>query len=275
MSTKQQTTSSATQSQQQSGSSQGGFSNIYDPASMQRYQTAQGQALGGLQSWAQNPLQNSFFNTLAQMQRQNVGQQGQSAVQSLLQNALTSGFGQAGGGGSPYMQSLMAQQSRAQSGQQAQGFNALLAQMPQYQLQALGALQGGFNPLQTGGTQNQSYKGNMTGQQNSQQTQQMSGLGTWLPQLLGGGLGALSSFMGSGSGLSKGGGNMGFGSAMQPPSGGAGFGSLSTQNPFLGFGGAAGPGAAGMNLGGINFGSPGPMPPGGSPFMGFSSPGGG
>jgi hypothetical protein len=272
VSTKQQTTSSATQSQQQSGSSQGGFSNIYDPASMQRYQAAQGQALGGLQSWAQNPLQNSFFNTLAQMQRQNVGQQGQSAVQSLLQNALTSGFGQAGGGGSPYMQSLMAQQSRAQSGQQAQGFNALLAQMPQYQLQALSALQGGFNPLQTGGTQNQSYKGNMTGQQNSQQTQQMSGLGTWLPQLIGGALGAAGGIATGGlSTAMKAATSGGFPS---PSTGPGGFGSISTQNPFIGFGGAAGPGAAGMNLGGINFGSPGPMPPGGSPFMGFGSQGG-
>jgi len=268
--TKQQTTSSATQSQQQSGSSQGGFSNLYDPASMARYQTAQGQALGGLQEFANNPFQSSFFNTLAQMQRQNVGQQGQSAVQSLLQNARTAGYSTS----SPYMQSLMAQQSRAQSGQQAQGFNSLLAMMPGLRMQALGMMQGGFNPLQTGGTQQQSYKGNMTGQQNSQQTQQMSGLGTWLPQLIGGGLGMLSGLGGAGSLLSKGGGSMGYGGAMQPPSGGAGFGSLSTQNPFLGFGGAAGPGGAGLNLGGINFGSPGPMPPGGSPFMGFGSQGG-
>jgi hypothetical protein len=264
MSTKQQTTNSATQSQQQSGSSQGGFSNLYDPASMARYQTAQGQALGGLQEFANNPFQSSFFNTLAQMQRQNVGQQGQSAVQSLLQNARTSGYSTS----SPYMQSLMAQQSRAQSGQQAQGFNSLLAMMPGLRMQALGMMQGGFNPLQTGGTQQQSYKGNMTGQQNSQQTQQMSGLGTWLPQLIGGALGAAGGFMGGGplSAAMKSATSGGFPSPNAPPN--SPFGT-NMFNPSAGIPNMGGMGSAGsMNLGGTNFGGP-------SPFFGPFNMGGG
>lgn len=273
MPTKQQTTSSATQKQDTSGSSQGGFQNIYDPASMGRYQQAQGQALGGLQEFAGNPFASSFFNTLAQMQRGNIGQQGQSNIASMLQNARTSGMS----GSSPYMQSLMAQQARSQSGQQAQGFNALLSQMPGLRMQALGMLQGGFNPLQTGGSQQQSYKGNMSGQQSGQQTQQMSGLGTWLPQLIGGALGAAGGFMGGGpiSAAMKNATSGGFPS----PSGGqgGGFGSLNLQNPFMySPGGAGGMGSAGgMNLGGINFGSPGPMAPGPGGFSGFGSQGGG
>lgn len=229
---------------------------------MAQFLQARGQALTGLQSWAQNPLQNAFFNTLAQMQRANVGQQGQSAMQSLLQGARTSGFNTS----SPYMQSLMAQQGRAQSGQQAQGFNALLSQMPQYQLQALGALQGGFGPLQTGGTQQQSYTGTQSGRQTGQQTQQMSGLGTWLPQLAGGLLGAASGFMGGGGPLlSRGGGSMNFGGMPSPTSSMGGIGSL--QVPNIGD----------MPSSLSNFqmpmlmGQPG-MPSG---FGGFSSPGGG
>lgn len=229
MSTQQQTTSSQQQTAQQSGSSQGGFQNIYDPTSMSQFQAARGQALSGLQSWANNPMQNSFFNTLAQMQRGNIGQQGQSAMQGLLQNAQTSGMS----GSSPYMQSLMAQQGRAQSGQQAQGFNALLSQMPQYQLQALGALQGGFNPLQTGGSQQQSYTGQQSGQQTGQQTQQMSGLGTWLPQLLGGGLGALTGGL-MGKGNSGGSNPFAGGSPMYPSGPSLPTGSMGSSNPFMG-----------------------------------------
>lgn len=246
MSTKQVTTSEQQQQATQAGTQTGGFQYMFDPASMARYQAAQGQALGGLQAFAGSPFANPYFQAGLGMQRGTIGQQGQSAMQALLQNAQTSGFGAT----SPFLQNLMAQQGRTQSSQQAQGFNQLLQSMLPLQMQALGALQGGFSPFQTGGTQQQQYTGTQRGTTTGQQTQQMSGLGSWLPQLIGGGLGALTSGLAGGIPTSRGGGGLGLGSFPSPTTGGAGFGSLSTTNPFAGNWGAPGLGAAGdLNLG--------------------------
>lgn len=192
MSTKQVSTSN--QQQTQSGSSQGGYQNIFDPQSMTRYQSAQGQALSGLQGFAGSPFSNPYFQMAQGMLSNRIGQQGQTQTQQLLNNARNMGFGS----NSPYLQSLLAQQGRSQAGQQAQGFGGLLQSMFPIQMQALGMLQGGFNPLQTGGTQQQSYIGK--GTQSGQQTQQTSGLGTWLSPLIQGGLGLASRLMGGGLG---------------------------------------------------------------------------
>lgn len=187
MPTKQQTTSSQQQTAQQSGSSQGGFQNIFDPASMARYQQAAGTGLAGWLDFANNPLQSMFFqNMLGQGQKQ-IGLQGQSNMQNFLQNLRTAGLS----GSSPFAIAQTAQMGRFNTGQQSNLFGNLLQQGIQTRMQALNNLQG-FNPLQTGGTQQQSYTGKQSGQQTGQQTQQISGLGTWLPQLIQGGLGLAS-----------------------------------------------------------------------------------
>lgn len=142
--------------------------NTYDPQSMAAYHSLMGQGQGVLNQYMQDPLKASYFNTQAQMANQQIGQMGQTNMTNLLRNSQMYG----GGGANPYLQSLMAQQSRATSGQQSNAFNQLLMGAQQNRQWATGQAMG-FKPLQTGG----------------QNVQQTGGLGSWLPQVAGTALG--------------------------------------------------------------------------------------
>ena len=155
-----------------------------------------------LGNYMQNPLQSSFFQQMLGMANASSGQQGQTGMANLQRNAIGMG-----GGSNPYLQSLQAQQGRATSQQMAGNFGGLLQNAVGNQLSATNIARG-FSPLQTG------------------QTQQISGLGSWLPQLLGAGLGiGTGLFRGKGGGSPFGAmtGTMGaMNSAMSP-----------MQTPFL------------------------------------------
>jgi hypothetical protein len=131
-----------------------------------------GQAIG---SEITNPYSNMFFNQQLGMGQQQLGAQGASANQALLQRAQAMGVQ----GNSPLMMSQMGQNQRAGMAGQSNLFNNLLMQAGQMRQSALG-MAGSYRPLQTG----------QVG------VEQTSGLGSWLPQLAGAGLGAAGAFFG-------------------------------------------------------------------------------
>jgi hypothetical protein len=210
--------------------------NQYDPTAMSTYQGMQsglGSAIGG---YMNNPFSNPFFQTQAQMGTSQANAMGQSGMNNLTRNLTASGIQQ----NSPAALQMMQQQSMGNSANRANlGFlnpmqNAFTAQQ-----NAMG-LASQYRPLQTGGTQ----------------TQQKSGLGTWLPQVAGMGLsaltGGLGGMMGAGMGAASGAmsGTMGaMSAAMSPMQGG--------QGSYYGPSGGMGMGAP--DVGGYNFGQ--------SPFM--------
>lgn len=158
-------------------------------------------------NFAQNPYSGPQFQMEQQMGNRQAQQLGGTQMSNISRNITGSGMG--GGNMSPMALEMMQNQGRANSGMQAQmGFMNPMAQAGQRQQQAMSLLQG-YRPLQTGGTQQQS-----TG-----------GLGTWLPQLLGAGMGAATSMMGGGgaAGFFKGA-SAHPGGFSQPSFGGGGFG---------------------------------------------------
>ena len=152
--------------------------NQYAPTGMAAYNQMTPQMASNMMQFMTNPLQSSFFQTNLGMANKNTSQQGSSMMQTLMNNMKSLGSGATN---SPFFQSQVAQQGRMQSGQMQNNFVNLLNNANQMRMSATqGAA--GYQPLQTGNTQT------------------TSGLGTWLPQLLGGGLGAIS-------GLASGGGS--------------------------------------------------------------------
>lgn len=172
-----------------------------------------------------DPYSSMFFNQ--QLARGNQAQQSQASAgnQALLQRAQALGINPS----SPLFAMMMQQQQRGNMGNQSDMFQNLLLQASQLRQQAIGRA-GSFRPLQTGQTQ----------------TQTQSGLGTWLPQVIGagikgagmfatGGASAGFDFSGAGSGPS-GGMNPGFGLStpgISDPFGGGPSGGGNTYNPFL------------------------------------------
>ncbi len=147
--------------------------NTYDPAALAQYQSGVQQGGGVLAAFMNDPYKNAYFlQQLGLINKQALGL-GQRGVSNLWQNATAGGM--SGNNLSSFMAANLARQGRATSGLQAGGLNALL---PQFAQMRMGAAQTamGFTPLQTGGTMN------------STQTQKTSGLGTWLPQVIGAGL---------------------------------------------------------------------------------------
>lgn len=207
--------------------------NAYNPAGNAAYN----QMMPGLgqqtTQFMNNPYSNPQFQLESQMGTSQANQLGQRGMNNLFQNQQASGFG--GGPQSPFMQEMQANQSRANSGQQAQLGFMNPTMMANQRQQAAMQLASGFKPLQTGGTN----------------TQTTGGLGTWLPQVAGAALGGLtgmatggmSSLFGAGGGAA--GANMGggFGSGGGPM--GAGFNPSAMgwgQNNSGGWGGMAGTG---------------------------------
>jgi hypothetical protein len=199
MSTKNQTTTQGT----------------FNQGSMNTFNALQPGYLSNIQSFMQNPLQSSFFNTQLQMaNKQNAAAFGANN-QTMLQNYA------AGGGGigntAAYMQSNLLRNQRALSGANSNSFNNLLLGANQLRFGATQAA-GSYRPLQTGqvGTQTQ------------------SGLGSWLPQVIGAGLGIAGKIgtggMGGGIGSI---GSMIAGAGVGGPAGGPGQGQYGSMQPSM------------------------------------------
>ena len=201
--------------------------NQYDPASMNRYQSWAGGMLPQLQGLFNNPTGSPFFNfNLQQGQRVASGLSGRNTFNA-LQNFNRSGIGGGSLGSGARMQ-MFGDLGRQASNLGYQGWAGAMGQAQSDRWNAASLGSSIFsNPLQTG-------------QKNTQQT---SGLGTWLPQLAGAALGGLSRLGGLG-GL--------FGGANQNATGAAGAGSqfgasgMSAANNALIGSVPFGPGVSGM-----------------------------
>jgi hypothetical protein len=227
--------------------------NQYNPASQSAFNTMTPQMQGVLSGYMTDPFNknggNPFYNLSLQKGLQANQQMNQGAISNLSRNMTASGF--SGGNMPAFMQSQLATQGRANSAMNSNTFlnNALNAQQLQMQATNMAA---GYKPLQTGQTQ----------------TQQQSGLGTWLPQTLGvaAGIGlapftggaSLLSIPGSLSGKGGGGGGM-----MMPSSGSSNTGGIDMSGGGYGgysgainYGNGQGPGGSAYNpFGGFGLGS--------------------
>lgn len=201
-----------------------------------------------LSGYMNNPFGNPFFQTQQQLGTRQAQNLGGTQMSNILRNLSASGLG--GGSSSPFAMEMLQNQGRANTGLQAQlGFlnpvqNALGMQ------QFAGGLASQYRPLQTG--------------QNT--TQSTGGLGTWLPQVAGMGLSALTGlpFGGGGGGsspwslTSPGASGFDYGSAYNSPTGFSGAGA-----PNIGSSWVPGMGSSTPSVGGFGgLGTP-PPPPGG------------
>ena len=199
-------------------------SSKFDPGAMQTYQGLQGGLGDMLKGYINSPFSNPFFQTQQQMGTRQAQNLGGMQMGNVARNLTASGLG-GGGSMSPFAMEMMQNQGRANTGMQANlGFlnpvqNALGMQ------QFAGGLASQYRPLQTG----------------QQQTQSTGGLGTWLPQVAGMGLGLLGAGFGGGA------------SSMFGPGGSNGqFAPMSHMLPMAGAGqGAFGEGAGGIGWGGM------------------------
>jgi hypothetical protein len=137
--------------------------NQYNQAGMNAYNAFQPQLQSILGGYASNPFGNPFYQLNLSS---NMAQAGRS-VGNMNQNALSQ-FNMTGMGGAPNgaLTSLKAQLGRYGSGVYANAFQNAASNAFTNQMGALNTM-AGYRPLQTG------------------QTQQTSGLGTWLPQVAG------------------------------------------------------------------------------------------
>lgn len=197
--------------------------NAYNPSSMGNYNAFQGQTLNSLMQMVNNPLGNSYFqNQLAQQQGVS-NQIGQRNNSNLLQNM------RAGGGilsnSVGFAAGALNRNNVGNSMMQGNAFNSALNSALNNRSIASASM-AAYQPLQTGQTS----------------TQSQTGLGTWLPQLLGAAGGAAMNLAAPGLGSMMGGGSFssgyrGGGGSMPPASGsiGGGGGSnpwASTMNGF-------------------------------------------
>lgn len=199
---------------------QSGTSQInYDPGAMSQYQKNIGSVMPSLRGIATNPFNNPYTQLLMQQGTKSAQQQGQLSQNALQQMLKTSGM--AGGPASGFQSAMQGLLGRQTASGVSQAQQAAMMSGLQRQMQAQGMLMG-FTPLLTGENSQ------------SQATQTQSGLGTWLPQLLGAGLSGAMALGTGGASMAGGGGNflggLGKGSVgmMQGPSGAAaqGLGSL-------------------------------------------------
>lgn len=197
-----------------------------------------------LSGYINNPFGNAAYQMGASQSQAGAQQAGNNNMQALNQSALTNGMtGQAGAG---FMNAQRAQTGRANQAMSSQANIQNVLSALQRQMSAAGTGMS-FSPQLTGQTGNFS-------QQSS-----MSGLGTWLPQLLGAaGSAALGAATGGASTAAGAAGKGGGSFASQVP----GFGSSpnpnfmnSLNNPFQMAGSGSG-GFGGMSGGGMSAPSP-------------------
>lgn len=168
----------------------------YNPAAEGQYNMLQPLAGSALASEISNPYNNMFFNTQLGMGQQQLAAQNSSGMNAITQRANAMGMG----GNQSLLNFQMAQQQRQGQSNQAGLFNNLLLQAGNMRQQAIGGAMN-YRPQQTG------------------MTQQTSGMGTWLPQVAGAGIGM------AGMGM-MGMGNSGGSSAFQQGQFGGGFSQL-------------------------------------------------
>lgn len=207
----------------------------FNQSGMDTYNSLQSGFGNSVNSYMNNPFSNPFFQTQQQMGYKQADMQNQSNMSNITRNLGMNGMAS----NSPAAMEMMNNQMRSGTNQRANlGFlnpvnNAFTAQQ-----NAMG-MAGSYKPLQTG------------------QTQTQSGLGTWLPQVAGMGISALTGAFGIPGGAAGGAmhGTMGAMNAAMSP----------MQSPFFSPGGnmpVNGSYGLGMNapdVGGYNFGS--------NPFM--------
>lgn len=217
MPTQQQTNSSSSTGMQ------------FDPGSMSTYQNLTGSGGKVLSNYINNPFSNPMY-TFGQQQTQKGSQMlGQQNMNVLQQMMKTSGMtGKAGAG---WLGAQTAQTGRANQSMRSQGNISNIMQALQRQMGATG-MGMSFSPLMTG----QSSTGS--------QTSTTSGTGTWLPQLIGAGMGAAMMGMSGGAGGASGGpsasdvrglpasSGFGLGNSFPGFSGIGGLGSAMPPNPF-------------------------------------------
>ena len=191
---------------------------VFDPGAMQQYQSLTGAGGQALSDEIRNPYGNMFFNQQLGMQRRQIGQGFQQGQQALQQRAQAMGINPS----SPAYFSQLNKLQRQMQSEQSQGYNQLLLGASNIRQGAISQAMN-FRPLQTG--------------QHGVQTEQSSGLGTWLPQVAGMGLSLATGGM---SGMGAGGGMGAFGPQMSQmahmgqgfdPSGWSGQGQNSSMQP--------------------------------------------
>lgn len=214
MSTKQQTNQSSSNSLN------------YDPTSLGNYNSLTGSGTSVLSGYMNNPFTNAMYTMGAGQSQKGAAQGGSNNMQALQQMMRTSGM--SGTAGQGFQQAQASRMGRANQGMMAQANTSNVMGALQRQMQATG-MGMSFNPLLKGTSGN------------SQSTQTTGGLGTWLPQLIGAGLGAAT---GGISSAMSGGASKIFGQTQNMPS--SQWGGASAYPGFAGFTNnvAQGPGGA-------------------------------
>lgn len=191
----------------------------YDPSSLAMYQSLTGGAGGILKGLMNDPFGNALYQMGLGQSQKGAIQGGANNMGVLQQLMKTSGL--TGTAGQGFQAAQTAKIGRANQSLMAGANTSNVMNALQRQLQATGMAMS-FQPLLKGtsGT--------------SQSTQTQSGLGTWLPQVLGAGLGMASGFMGGGGGMlsAMGGSGGSLPNQATAPSGGYGFGSIPGQTGF-------------------------------------------
>lgn len=182
----------------------------FNPAAQNIYNQLTGSGGSVLSGYMNNPFGNAMYQMGAGQSQKGAQQAGSNNIQALLQNMLTGGIG--GQSGQGFQTAQMAQTGRANQSISSQANISNVMSALQRQMAATG-MGMSFSPQLTG------QSGNFSQQQTT------GGLGTWLPQLLGAGLGAatggLFGGMGGGGGFGSVGGvsNPGLGSPSYMPGG--------------------------------------------------------
>lgn len=156
----------------------------FNPAAQSAYNQFIGSGSSNLLGFMNNPFGNATYQMGAGQSQKGAQQAGQNNINALLQSMTTQGLG--GQAGQGWLAAQGAQTGRANQAisSQANISNVMAALQRQMQATGMGL---SFSPQLTG------QSGNFN------QTQSTSGLGTWLPQLLGAGLSAFTGGMTGGS----------------------------------------------------------------------------
>lgn len=204
----------------------------FNPASQSIYNALIAGGSNTMLGYMNNPFNNPAYTMGAAQGQKGAKQLGANAMGALNQNQLAQGLG--GQAGQGWLGAQRAQTGRANQSLSSQANIQNVLSAMQRQMAAAGTGLS-FSPQLTGQTGNFS------------QTQQTSGLGTWLPQVMGAGLGALTGGMTGGlSTMMQAGGGGGFGGgfsggnmfqSMYPGGAGSPFGGLTNSggaptNPF-------------------------------------------
>lgn len=151
----------------------------FNQTGLNAYNSLVGSGSNVLNQYMNNPFGNPMYQFGQAQTQAGAKQLGQQNMNTLMQNQKVSGL--SGNAGAGWLGAQKAQTGRANQAMASQGNISNIMNALQRQMTATG-MGMSFSPLATG----QSSSGT--------QTSSTQGLGTWLPQLLGAGLGAASMF---------------------------------------------------------------------------------